>query len=1122
MSRRRAVRPWVFIGASLLTLLAVLDPRVPFVLGVVRVVLRTLLGGAAPGVPLFALWLGALSALRLPDRALRPRAVGAALATASVAGLTQLPLTHPFLQAWQGQGGGMVGALCDWVFGRVIGIGGTRVLWVLTGLLSIIPLFLPLSPRRRSRRTPRTRRGTQVVQRTAVPRAEGGQVVPQRWSTSWEAACRLPGQAVRPDQDRQVVREEPSAGGWRRSPLPPQPRGHLGDPLVDTPHPPSWRTHPAASVESAAPGPARLASLRGPAAGVRVRMWDGLRTWPVADSGTGALGERTAGGPAPRRAHAGLTSSAWQRGSVPDAGATGGARGSTPGAAAGSWDGLGDRAVSRPDAQAAGGALRGERAPTSAAAPGSGDGPGDRAVPEADAQAAGDALWGERAPTAGAAPGSEDGPVRVAVPVADASTGAAAAGSEGAPAAPAAPESGDRLGSVAESGADARAAGDAVGGRRVPPGSTAPGSTDGRAVPRHAPGWEDGTLSRGGPSVPRPALIWEDELWPRNALPRASAPSHEDAAFPEASRTVSVGGMDEDAGAPPGGRSVARPALVWDDGLGDGGAAGDEDQAPPRGAGSPPTSDAVLGDPVGVGLAGIADAPVPLPLASVPSGWPVPADSSGHAVSPATPRPPSPAYEAPPLHLLRRKPNPAPRSQETDTKEREAQLDAALKSFGVTARIVGAVQGPSITRFEIEPGAGVKVARIAGLAEDLALALKATDVRIAPVPGKSAVGIEVPNTDVSPVFLREVMESEAFRAAPSPLTVCLGQDIAGKPVVANLEQLLHVLVAGATGSGKSITINSMLVSLLYKTGPDQVRLVLVDPKMVELSQYNGIPHLLAPVVTNPRKAAATLQAVVREMERRYTLFTHAGVRNLNGYNAVAWERGGPPLPYVVIVIDELADLMLVARAEVEGAVQRLTQMARAAGIYLIVATQRPSVDVITGVIKANIPTRIALAVSSHIDSRTIIDVAGAEKLVGRGDMLFRPVGAQKMLRAQGAFVSESEVESVIDFLKQRGAPEYQVDIMEAEPDGDRSTSGPDGNEDDELFVDALQIVLESGQASVSNLQRRLRVGFTRAGRLIDMMEHRGFVGPHQGSRTREVLITAELFQSLYGPSGDGT
>ncbi len=474
---------------------------------------------------------------------------------------------------------------------------------------------------------------------------------------------------------------------------------------------------------------------------------------------------------------------------------------------------------------------------------------------------------------------------------------------------------------------------------------------------------------------------------------------------------------------------------------------------------------------------------------------------------------PGAAYQAPPLELLRKLPKGRP-ARSRDAAHRALQVEEALRSFGVAARVAEVVQGPSVTRFEVQPGAGVKVARISALADDLALALAATDVRIvAPIPGKAAVGIEVPNNDVTPVYLRDVLETAEFRSAASPLTVGLGQDIAGRPVVDSLQRLFHLLVAGATGSGKSITLNAMLVSILYKARPEEVKLVLIDPKMVELIPYNGIPHLLAPVVTDPRKAAATLRTVVKEMEKRYGLFTEAGARDLPRYNAIATEKGVPTLPYVVVVIDELADLMLVARSEVEDAIQRLTQMARAAGIHLIVATQRPSVDVITGVIKANIPSRIALTVSSQVDSRTILDAAGAERLVGRGDMLFRPVGAQKVVRAQGAFIADTEVEAVLDFLRSAGKPEYDTAIMEAEEDPDRRA---DEGEDDELFLEALQVVVESRQASVSNLQRRLRVGFTRAGRLVDMMEQRGFVGPHQGSKSREVLLTIEQFQRMFG------
>ena len=477
------------------------------------------------------------------------------------------------------------------------------------------------------------------------------------------------------------------------------------------------------------------------------------------------------------------------------------------------------------------------------------------------------------------------------------------------------------------------------------------------------------------------------------------------------------------------------------------------------------------------------------------------------------------AYQPPPLDLLRRgQPLRSGAQRKRDAALHATQLEDALRSFGVVARVVDVTQGPAITRYEVAPGPGVKVARIAALADDLALTLSASDVRIvAPIPGKGVVGIEVPNLDVSAVQLRDVLESADFQHAASPLTVCLGQDIAGKPVVCSLERVLHVLVAGATGSGKSILINAMLISMLYKARPEALRLVLIDPKMVELSTYNGIPHLLTPVVTDPKKAAATLRVVVKEMERRYGLFTKEGVRNITGYNAAVLTRGEPVLPFVVVVIDELADLMLVARADVEDSIQRLTQMARAAGIHLIVATQRPSVDVITGVIKANIPTRIALAVASQVDSRTILDGSGAEKLVGRGDMLFRPMGVQKLLRAQGAFIDDAEVEAVLSFLRERGRPEYDATLMQVEEE--EGSSGPDAPDEDRLFADALAVVVESGQASVSNLQRRLRVGFTRAGRLIDMMEQRGFVGPHLGSKSREVLLSVDQFRRMYGDRG---
>lgn len=471
-------------------------------------------------------------------------------------------------------------------------------------------------------------------------------------------------------------------------------------------------------------------------------------------------------------------------------------------------------------------------------------------------------------------------------------------------------------------------------------------------------------------------------------------------------------------------------------------------------------------------------------------------------------------FQLPPLDLLRKRSTRGKSAGQRDAAGRGRALEDALASFGVQAKVVEIAQGPTVTRFELQPGEGVRVNRISSLADDIALALAAVDVRIvAPIPGKSVVGIEVPNVEVTPVFLRDVMETGEWKHAASPLTVALGEDIAGRPVVSSLDRMVHVLIGGATGSGKSITLNAMLTSLLFKARPDELRLLLIDPKMVEMSVYNGIPHLLAPVVTDAKKAAASLRKVISEMERRYASFAEAGVRHIGAYNQWAQDAGADRLPFIVVVIDELADLMLVARADVENSIQRLCQMARAAGIHLVVATQRPSVDVITGVIKANIQTRIALAVASQVDSRTILDVAGAEKLLGRGDMLFHPVGGSKPIRAQGAFLSDSELEAILTFLRNQGQPTFNAEIAsaEAEEDGrDRDEAG------DSLFADAVRVVAETGQASVSMLQRRLRVGFTRAGRLIDMMEERGLVGPHQGSKSRDVLISMEAYRRMFG------
>jgi S-DNA-T family DNA segregation ATPase FtsK/SpoIIIE len=487
-------------------------------------------------------------------------------------------------------------------------------------------------------------------------------------------------------------------------------------------------------------------------------------------------------------------------------------------------------------------------------------------------------------------------------------------------------------------------------------------------------------------------------------------------------------------------------------------------------------------------------------------------------------------YELPPLSLLRKGPPAGSRRVRQDIEEKARVLEETLESFGVRGKVVDVRRGPVVTRFEVQPAPGVKVARIVGLADDIALNLASHEVRIeAPIPGRRAVGIEVPNREVATVPLREVLEGPAAAANPSKLLIGLGKDITGNSVTGDLDQLLHVLIAGATGSGKSVCINAIIASLLLRAKPSEVKLLLIDPKVVELNVYEGIPHLVAPVVTDPKKAAGCLRWAVKQMEERYELFAAAGVRDINRYNALIAEQGrtgpaapgpapgtgpdgprvGPqPLPYIVIIIDELADLMMVAPVDVEDAVWRLAQMARASGIHLIVATQRPSVDVITGTIKANIPTRIAFAVSSQVDSRTIIDCPGAEKLLGHGDMLYMPVGTTKPIRVQGAYVSDQEIEALVEHVKAQARPQFAPDILEVE----ESTGDEAAEEEDELFEDAVRVVLESGQASISMLQRKLRVGYTRAGRLIDMMEERGIVGPFEGSKAREILMTWDQYR----------
>jgi S-DNA-T family DNA segregation ATPase FtsK/SpoIIIE len=482
----------------------------------------------------------------------------------------------------------------------------------------------------------------------------------------------------------------------------------------------------------------------------------------------------------------------------------------------------------------------------------------------------------------------------------------------------------------------------------------------------------------------------------------------------------------------------------------------------------------------------------------------------GGSVPAVVAAPPAKPYVLPPFHLLSR-PGGGKGGESLDTVAREnaRKLETTLESFGVRAKVLQVVRGPAVTRYEIQPDVGVKVSRIVSLTDDIALALAAKDIRMeAPIPGKSAIGIEVPNTEVSIVSLREVMETSAFHESDARLTIALGRDISGQPIVANLAKMPHLLVAGATGSGKSVCINGIITSVLYKAKPDEVKFLMIDPKMVELNVYNGIPHLLAPVVTDPRRASLALKKIVVEMEKRYEAFSKSATRNIEGYNAQLIEKGETPLPYIVVIVDELADLMMVAAGDVEDAITRLAQMARAAGIHLIIATQRPSVDVITGVIKANIPSRIAFGVSSQVDSRTILDMAGAEKLLGRGDMLFVPVGASKAVRVQGAFLSDNEVEAVVTFCRDQEKAQYREElvpeILESEDGGDEQL--------DELFDQAVVIVLEAKQASVSLLQRRMRIGYTRAARLIDQMEAKGVVGPYEGSKPREVLLSYEQYQ----------
>ncbi|WP_242969359.1 DNA translocase FtsK [Anaeromassilibacillus sp. An200] len=552
---------------------------------------------------------------------------------------------------------------------------------------------------------------------------------------------------------------------------------------------------------------------------------------------------------------------------------------------------------------------------------------------------------------------------------------------------------------------------------------------------------------------------------------------------------------------------------------------------------SPDTAAVVSAAPVNNAPAAappISAAPVSsAPINSTPANSPAPAAQPASqpvfqaTVKPIRPAPKTPTVEVPaiPTSLLEYSPEPDMDSVEEELNANGEKLIETLQSFGVRATMLEACRGPAVTRYELQPAAGVKISKITNLSDDIALNLAATGVRIeAPIPGKAAVGIEVPNRKVSTVRMRELIESSAFRRAESPLTTVLGRDIAGELVMADLAQMPHLLIAGSTGSGKSVCINSLIVSLLYKSTPQEVRFLMIDPKVVELGIYNGIPHLIVPVVTDPRKAAGALGWAVTEMLRRYQQFAANNVRDLNSYNRLAQERNYideqgmrmEHMPQIVIIIDELADLMMAAPNEVEDSICRLAQMARAAGMHLVIATQRPSVDVITGIIKANIPSRIAFAVSSQVDSRTILDMGGAEKLLGRGDMLFSPIGNNKPTRVQGCFIDDREIEAVVEFIRQAASAEYDEGVMEEiERGGTQEQSSendtPDG---DPMIPEAVRCVVEAGQASTSLLQRRLRLGYARAGRLVDEMEQMGVVGPHEGSKPRQVLITWQQYLEM--------
>ena len=604
---------------------------------------------------------------------------------------------------------------------------------------------------------------------------------------------------------------------------------------------------------------------------------------------------------------------------------------------------------------------------------------------------------------------------------------------------------------------------------------------------------------------------WDMEQFPEEDFP--------DEAEEDSGEDEALSGPDEETGSP-------LPAAETNETTGAAGQQLTPNPDAPGGQQPTPNPDA----PDGLLTTGSgAPEPAGSPALSAPqdSSAPAPQTPPQAAAQPVRPAPKQPTAVLPalPTSFLTYSPEPDMDSVEEELNANGEKLIETLQSFGVRATMLEACRGPAVTRYELQPAAGVKISKITNLADDIAMNLAALGVRIeAPIPGKAAVGIEVPNRKVSVVRMRELIESPAFRRAESPLTTVLGRDIAGELVLADLGKMPHLLIAGSTGSGKSVCINSLIVSLLYKSTPQEVRFLMIDPKVVELGIYNGIPHLIVPVVTDPRKAAGALNWAVTEMLRRYQQFAANNVRDLASYNRLAGERGYideqgmrmEHMPQIVIIIDELADLMMAAPNEVEDSICRLAQMARAAGMHLVIATQRPSVDVITGIIKANIPSRIAFAVSSQVDSRTILDMGGAEKLLGRGDMLFSPLGVQKPMRVQGCFIDDREIEAVVDFIRKAASAEYDESVMEEIERGGAAeqTESSEEPEGDPMIPEAVRCVVEAGQASTSLLQRRLRLGYARAGRLVDEMEQMGIVGPHEGSKPRQVLISWQQYLEM--------